>query len=294
MFITKKSLSRRTVLRGLGVSVALPLLDSMIPALKASPSPVRRLGAVYVPNGMSMPYWRPLTAGPLELSPILKPLEPVKDRVLVLSGMDNREAEPLLNEGDGDHSRAQTAFLTGAHAMKASGVRTTLEAGVSMDQIAARQFGRETQIASLELSLEANDLVGQCEDGYGCAYSATLAWKDANTPLPMETDPRAVFERLFGAAGSTEREARLRGFRRDQSLLDSVSDELAALRRVIGSSDRSKLNGYLDSVRDIQRRVREQFLKNIADDYFVAGFERGDEWSQYLFSPGASRVHQTD
>jgi len=161
-----------------------------------------------------------------------------------------------LNEGDGNHSRAQAAFLTGAHAMKASGVRTTLEAGVSMDQIAARQFGRETQIASLELSLEANDLVGQCEDGYGCAYSATLAWKDANTPLPMETDPRAVFERLFGATGSTEREARLRGFRRDQSLLDSVSDELAALRRVIGSSDRSKLNGYLDSVRDIERRIQ--------------------------------------
>ncbi|HEV2200781.1 MAG TPA: DUF1552 domain-containing protein [Bryobacteraceae bacterium] len=256
MIITKKSLSRRTVLRGLGVSVALPLLDSMIPALKASPSRVKRFGAVYVPNGMSMPYWRPPTAGPLELSPILKPLEPVKDRVLVLSGMDNREAEPLLNEGDGDHSRAQAAFLTGAHAMKASGVRTTLEAGVSMDQIAARQFGRETQIASLELSLEANDLVGQCEDGYGCAYSATLAWKDANTPLPMETDPRAVFERLFGATGSTEREARLRGFRRDQSLLDSVSDELAALRRVIGSSDRSKLNGYLDSVRDIERRIQ--------------------------------------
>jgi Protein of unknown function (DUF1552) len=256
MFITKKSLSRRMVLRGLGVSVALPLLDSMIPALKASPSPIKRFGAVYVPNGMSMPYWRPPAAGPLELSPILKPLEPVKDRVLVLSGMDNREAEPLLNEGDGDHSRAQTAFLTGAHAMKASGVRTTLEAGVSMDQIAARQFARETQIASLELSLEANDLVGQCEDGYGCAYSATLAWKDANTPLPMETDPRAVFERLFGATGSTEQEARLRGFRRDQSLLDSVSDELTSLRRVIGGSDRSKLSGYLDSVRDIERRIQ--------------------------------------
>lgn len=256
MIITKKSLSRRMVLRGLGVSVALPLLDSMIPALKGSPSRVKRLGAVYVPNGMSMPYWRPPAEGPLELSPTLKPLEPVKDRVVVLSGMDNREAEPLLNEGDGDHSRAQAAFLTGAHAMKASGVRTTLEAGVSMDQIAARQFGRETQIASLELSLEANDLVGQCEDGYGCAYSATLAWKDANTPLPMETDPRAVFERLFGATGSTEREARLRGFRKDQSLLDSVSDELAALRRVIGNSDRSKLNGYLDSVRDIERRIQ--------------------------------------
>ena len=256
MIITKKSLSRRTLLRGLGASISLPLLDSMVPALTAAPARARRLGAVYVPNGMSMPYWRPRNAGPLELSPILKPLAAVKDQVLVLSGMDNREAEPILNEGDGDHSRAQAAFLTGAHAMKASGVRTTLEVGVSMDQIAARHFGKETQLASLELSLEANDLVGQCEDGYGCAYSATLAWQDRNTPLPMETDPRAVFERLFGATGSTEREARLRGLRKDQSILDSVTEELTGLRRVIGGSDRSKLDGYLDSVRDIERRIQ--------------------------------------
>ena len=142
MIITKKSLSRRTVLRGLGAGIALPLLDSMVPALTAAPAQARRLGAVYVPNGMSMPYWRPRNAGPLELSPTLKPLAAVRDQVLVLSGMDNREAEPILNEGDGDHSRAQAAFLTGAHAMKASGVQTTLEVGVSMDQIAARHFGK--------------------------------------------------------------------------------------------------------------------------------------------------------
>jgi hypothetical protein len=162
----------------------------------------------------------------------------------------------LLNEGDGDHSRSQTAFLTGAHAHKASGKNTTLNAGVSMDQIVARQLGKETQLASLELSLESNDLVGQCEDGYGCAYSATIAWRDATTPLPMEANPRAVFEHLFGASDSTEREARLRRLRADRSLLDSVAEELAGLRRTLGRGDRSKLAGYLDSVRDIERRIQ--------------------------------------
>jgi uncharacterized protein DUF1552 len=260
MIITKKSLSRRAVLHGLGASVALPLLDSMVPAFASAVSggklPVKRLGAVYVPNGMSMRKWLPTTDGALEITPILTPLMPVQDSVLLLSGMANHEARPLLNEGDGDHSRCQAAFLTGAHARKAAGKNTTLEVGMSMDQIAARQLGKETQLASLELSLEANDLVGQCEDGYGCAYSATLAWRDAHTPLPMETNPRAVFEHLFGAAGSTEREARLRGFREDRSILDSVGEELSSLQRTLGGGDRSKLAGYLDSVRDIERRIQ--------------------------------------
>ena len=197
MVITKKCLSRRTMLRGLGATIALPLLDGMVPAFTAvratAAGPVKRLGAVYVPNGMSMPRWLPATEGRLELTPILEPLAPVRDRVLLLSGMDNHEAKQLLNEGDGDHSRCQAAFLTGAHARKAAGKDTTLHVGVSMDQLAARHLRADTQLASLELSLESNELVGQCEDGYGCAYSATLAWRDANTPLPMETNPRAVF-----------------------------------------------------------------------------------------------------
>jgi len=256
MVITKKSLSRRTVLRGIGAAIGLPLLDGMVPAFAAAPAAVKRLGAVYCPNGMSMPFWTPKAEGNLELSPIMAPLAPVRDRVLVLSGMANKDAYPLLNEGDGDHSRAQTAFLTGAHAHKASGRNTTLNAGVSMDQIVARESKKETQLASLELSLESNDLVGQCEDGYGCAYSATLAWRDANTPLPMEPNPRAVFEHLFGTTGSTEREVRLRSLRRDRSILDSVSDELTDLQRQLGRGDRSKLAGYLDSVRDIERRIQ--------------------------------------
>ena len=247
MVITKKCLSRRTVLRGLGAGIALPLLDGMVPAFAAirhtAARPVRRLGAVYVPNGMSMARWLPATEGSLELTPILSPLASVRDRVLVLSGMDNSAAKQLLNEGDGDHSRWQAAFLTGAHARKASGTNTTLHVGVSMDQLAAHELRADTQLASLELSLEANELVGQCEDGYGCAYSATLAWRDASTPMPMETNPRAVFEHLFGAVGSTESEARLRALRRDRSILDSVREELTDLQRVLGRGDRSKLAG---------------------------------------------------
>ena len=260
MVITKKYLSRRTMLRSIGATIALPLLDGMVPALTAmratAARPVKRLGAVYVPNGMSMARWRPATVGSLELTPILAPLAPVQDQVLVLSGMANEEAKQWLDEGDGDHSRCQAAYLTGAHAKKASGANTTLDVGVSMDQLAARELRADTQLASLELSLEANELVGQCEDGYGCAYSATLAWQDANTPLPMETNPRAVFEHLFGAVGSTGREARLRALKADKSILDSVNAEITDLQRRLGRGDRSKLAGYLDSVRDIERRIQ--------------------------------------
>jgi len=260
MVITKKCLSRRTMLRGLGASIALPLLDGMVPAFAAirntAARPVKRLGAVYVPNGMSMARWLPPSEGALEMTPILSPLAPVQDQLLVLSGMANKEAKQRLDEGDGDHSRCQAAYLTGAHAVKASGTNSTLEVGVSMDQLAARELRDDTQLASLELSLEANELVGQCEDGYGCAYSATIAWRDANTPLPMQTDPRAVFEHLFGAVDSTEPAARARALRRDRSILDSVNAEITDLRRQLGRGDRSKLAGYLDAVRDIERRIQ--------------------------------------
>ena len=260
MVITKKHLSRRTMLRGLGAGIALPLLDGMVPAFAAirntAARPIKRVGAIYVPNGMSMARWLPPTEGALEITPVLSPLTPVKDQLLVLSGMANKEAKQRLDEGDGDHSRCQAAYLTGAHAVKASGANTTLEVGVSMDQIVARDLRDDTQLASLELSLEANELVGQCEDGYGCAYSATIAWRDANTPLPMQTDPRAVFEHLFGAVDSTEPAARARALRRDKSILDSVNAEIADLQRQLGRGDRSKLAGYLDSVRDIERRIQ--------------------------------------
>lgn len=260
MISTKKHMSRRTVLRGLGATIALPLLDGMIPAFAAirqtAAKPVRRLAAVYLPNGMSMASWTPVGEGTaFELSPILEPLAPFRDRLLVLSGMCNKEADSLPGEGDGDHSRAQAGYLTGAHAKK-TGSGADIEAGVSMDQIAAREFGKQTQLASLELALESYDLVGQCEDGYGCAYSATIAYRTAKTPLPMEANPRAVFERLFGITDSTDRQARLAQIRRDRSILDVVTEQLADLERGLGQGDRTRLTEYLESIRDVERRIR--------------------------------------
>jgi len=260
MISTKKHMSRRTVLRGLGATIALPLLDGMVPAFAAmrqtAAKPVRRFAAFYLPNGMSMASWTPSGEGKtFEFSPILEPLAPFRDRLVVVSGMCSKEADPLPGEGDGDHSRAQAGFLTGAHAKK-TGSGADIEAGISMDQIAAREFGKETQLASLELALESYDLVGQCEDGYGCAYSATIAWRNAKTPLPMEADPRAVFERLFGVSDSTDRGARLAQIRRDRSILDMVTGQLADLERVLGQGDRTRLTEYLDSIRDVERRIQ--------------------------------------
>lgn len=260
MISTKKHMSRRAILRGLGATIALPLLDGMVPAFAAmrqtAARPVRRFGAFYLPNGMSMASWTPSGEGTaFELSPILEPLAPFRDRLVVVSGMCNKEADPLPGEGDGDHSRAQAGFLTGAHAKK-TGSGADIEAGISMDQIAAREFGKETQLASLELALESYDLVGQCEDGYGCAYSATIAWRNAKTPLPMEADPRAVFERLFGVSDSTDRGARLAQIRRDRSILDMVTGQLADLERVLGQGDRTRLTEYLESIRDVERRIQ--------------------------------------
>ena len=258
-FITKKHIPRRTVLRGLGATIALPFLDSMVPALAAirqsAASPVRRLCAIYVPNGMQMRSWTPAAEGnAFDLTPILQPLAPFRDQMLVLSNLCNKEADSLPGEGDGDHSRAQAAFLTGAHAKKTGGA--DIEAGTSMDQIAAQELGQHTQLASLELAMESYDLVGQCEDGYGCAYSATIAWRNATTALPMEANPRRVFERLFGVTDSTDRRARLAQIRRDQSILDAVKEQVADLQRKLGPSDRARVREYVDSIRDIERRIR--------------------------------------
>jgi uncharacterized protein DUF1552 len=260
MISTKTHMSRRTVLRGLGATIALPLLDGMVPAFaaiqKTAAKPVRRFGAFYLPNGMSMASWTPTGDGStFEFSPIMEPLTPFRDRLVVLSGMCSKEADPLPGEGDGDHSRAQAGFLTGAHAKK-TGSGADLEAGISLDQIAAKEFGKETQLASLELALESYDLVGQCEDGYGCAYSATIAWRNAKTPLPMEADPRAVFERLFGVSDSTDRQSRLSQIRRDRSILDMVTGQLGDLERILGPGDRTRLAEYVDSIRDVERRIQ--------------------------------------
>ena len=210
MFISKMALPRRTVLRGLGAALALPLLDSMVPALTAlsrtAAAPVRRMGVFFVPNGMSMPYWSPKAEGALtELPPTLKPLKPFKDRLLMLGGLDDEAAN--LVKGGGDHARSAGTFLTCVPYKLTAGA--DVFAGVSMDQLAAQELGKATEIASLELGIESNAMLGSCDGGASCAYTNTIAWRTPTTPLPPENDPRAVFERLFGTSGSTDQAARV-------------------------------------------------------------------------------------
>jgi hypothetical protein len=260
MFLSRLHLPRRAFLQGLGATIALPLLDGMVPALTAlgqtAARPVRRLGIVYAPNGMNIWRWKPATEGPdFELTPVLEPLAPFRGRLLVLSGMSNQQADAVPGEGGGDHSRGQAAFLTGVHAKKTQG--PDFQAGVSMDQIAARELGNETQLASLELALESNDLVGGCELGLSCAYTGTLSWRGPTSPVPVEIDPRAVFERLFGSSDTTDPKARLERLQTERSILDSVTSDLQRLQRRVGSSDRSKVADYLEAVRDIERRIQK-------------------------------------
>ena len=257
MFITKKYLPRRTVLRGLGAAIALPLLDGMVPALTAqrrtAAAPVRRFGVFYVPNGMSMPYWFPKEEGPLAaLPPTLQSLSAFKDRVLLCGGLDDESAN--LVKGGGDHARSAGTFLTCVPFKITSGA--DVFAAISMDQIAARELSKETQLASLELGIESNAMVGNCDGGASCAYTNTIAWRTPTTPLPIENDPRAVFERLFGTTGSTDPEARMERLRRDRSILDAVGGELKGLELILGPGDQIKLDEYLDALRDIERRIQ--------------------------------------
>ena len=252
MIITRKALPRRTVLRGLGASLALPLLDGMVPAFaalrKTAAAPVKRLGVVYVPNGMMMNHWTPRTEGAgFDLPAILEPLQPFRRHIQVLSGMHGVDSE-------GPHARSSTRFLTGVGAKPDNG--SNLSAGVSMDQLAGRALGRETQLATLELALDGRDFAGSCDDGFSCAYTNTIVWANDTTPLPMENDPRVVFERLFGDSGSTDPAIRQARRRKDASLLDSVTERAGALSRELGARDRAKLDQYLDAVRDVERRIQ--------------------------------------
>ena len=251
MIITKKAIPRRTMLRGLGASLALPLLDGMVPAFTAlrdtAANPVRRLGIVYVPNGMMMDHWTPATeGGGFDFPTILKPLEPFRDDVQLLSGMHGVDAE-------GPHARASTRFLTGVASLRDDG--SNLRAGISMDQIAGRVLGRETQLATLELAIDGRDFAGSCDDGFSCAYTNTISWANETTPLPMENNPRAVFERLFGDSGTDPAVRRAR-LEKDASLLDSVTERARYLSRQLGSADQAKLDQYLEAVRDIERRIQ--------------------------------------
>ncbi len=250
-------LSRRLVLRGMGATLALPVLDAMVPALtaqsKTAAAPVRRLGVFYVPNGMSMPYWFPKSEGPLEaMPPTLKSLAAFKDRVLLCGGLADEPANRV--RGGGDHARSAGTFLTGVPFKLTSGA--DVYGSVSMDQIAARQLAKETQLASLELGIESNAMLGSCDGGASCAYTNTVAWANETTPLPIENDPRAVFERLFGTSGSTDRGARLARIEQDRSILDFVNEQLGGLRSRIGPTDKARVTEYLESVRDVERRIQ--------------------------------------
>lgn len=251
MTMRRITLPRRTVLRGGGAALALPLLDAMVPALGAAPAPVPRLGFFYVPNGMQMARVVPKTVGRDYAMPItLRPLEPLRDRMVVVTGLANSEADPR-ELGAGPHARANAAWLNGVRPKHTEGA--DVEAGKTLDQYAADAIGAETPLRSLEVALEPNYMVGNCESGYSCVYQNTIAWRTPTAPLVMENNPRAVFERLFGEAGSAGERARR--IRRRRSLLDSVLGEMATLRRDLGPADRADVDLYLASVRDVEQRL---------------------------------------
>src|ERR1700693_1091816 len=233
--VTRKSIPRRTFLRGTAATLALPLLDAMTPAFATPTARPIRMAFIEVPNGIMMDKWTPATEGAdFALTPVLEPLAEFRDRMLVLSGLDQGQSKGLPFEIGGDHPRACTAWLTGAHAKMTSGA--DLRAGISVDQIAAREFGKYTQLASLEIGLESAEIVGACECGYGCAYYNTISWRNDTTPLPMENRPRAIFERLFGDAGGTDPKARLALRQDDRSILDAVTQDVRRLRGKLGGA----------------------------------------------------------
>lgn len=251
MIITKKSLPRRTFLRGAGATLALPLLDAMTPAATAwakSPArPARRLGFVFMPMGCDLGRWTPPGETLDELSPILAPLKPVKDEVAVLANMELENAYP------GTHATSNAAFLSAARAKRTESTDYFL--GTTVDQVAAKHIGQTTQLPSLELAMDLLEIVGQCDNGYACVYQNNLSWSSPTTPLPAEAHPRIVFETLFGDGGSaTDRQAALR---RRASLLDVVRGDIRRLKREVGPADRERIDGYLDTVREVERRIQK-------------------------------------
>ncbi len=252
MIFKKVALPRRTFLRGTGVALALPLLDAMVPALTAiadtpaNPARLRRLGFVYMPMGCDVTRWTPPGDTLDQLSPSLSPLARVKDKVTIISNLELRNAYP------GTHATSNASFLSAAKAKRTES--TDYHLGTTVDQIAARQIGQDTQLPSLELSMDLLSVVGQCDNGYACVYQNNLSWSSPTTPLPAEAHPRIVFENLFGEEGSAaERRAALK---KRASLLDSVVDEFTHLQKSLGPGDRDRVNQYLDSVRDVERRIQ--------------------------------------
>ncbi|HZO57222.1 MAG TPA: DUF1552 domain-containing protein, partial [Bryobacteraceae bacterium] len=252
MIVTKKALPRRTLLRGMGATLSLPLLDAMVPSMTAlaatAANPIRRLGFVYVPMGSHITEWTPPGSGNLtELSPSLHSLAPVVDHLTVLTNMELRNAYP------GTHATSNASFLSAATAKWTES--TDYHLGTTVDQVAAKHMGQETRLPSLELAMDLLTTVGQCDNGYACVYQNNLSWSSPTTPLPAEAHPRVAFERLFGEGGSTaDRRAELR---KNASLLDWVREDIARLQSKIGPADKTKVNDYLDSVREVERRIQK-------------------------------------
>ncbi len=252
MIITKKAIPRRTVLRGIGAGLALPLLDGMVPAFAAirnsAANPVRRFGVVYVPNGMAMKHWTPDGEGTgFETTRLLDPIAAYRDQMTLLTGLNG------VPSNAGVHASAATRFLTGVTPAR---TESNLRAGISVDQLLAREFSKHTQLGSLELALDSRDVSGSCDVGFSCTYTNTISWRNETTPLMGENNPRAVFEQLFGDSGSTDPAARLARMQKDQSILDSVTEKIDSLQSGLGANDRLRVNEYLDAVRDIERRIQ--------------------------------------
>ena len=253
MTITKKALHRRTFLRGLGTAVALPLLDAMVPsftAMAATPAnPVRRLGFVYIPMGSNIAQWTPQGVGKIsELSPTLGKLTPFLDQLTVLTNFELKNSY-----SPGNHATSNCGFLSAAKAKMTEG--SDYELATTVDQIAAKHMGKDTQLPSLELAMDLLTPIGNCDNGFACVYQNNLSWSSPTTPLPAEANPRMVFERLFGDGGSAAN--RVTDLRRDGSILDSVTEDIQRLNKEIGPDDRTKVSQYLDTVRELERRIQK-------------------------------------
>ena len=288
MFISKMALPRRTFLRGMGVTLGLPLLDAMVPAASVlantAAKPVRRLGFVYIPNGAVMSQWQPEDDGALKtLSQTLSPLERFKDQVIVPIGLSQKQAE-ALGDGNGEHSRAGTVWLSGVHPKKTEGA--DVRNGTTADQIAAQHIGGDTPLTSLELAMEQTYLIGNCDNGYSCVYTNSISWRSPTTPNPHDTNPRIVFQRMFGDGGSPEQ--RLAQMQQNRSILDWVTEDIAHLQTQLGPSDRNSVNEYLDSVREVERRLHvaeRQHGESVIDlpDRPVGAPESYDEHAKLMF-----------
>jgi hypothetical protein len=255
MRVIRTAMDRRTLLRGAGVALGLPLLEAMIPtSARAAELTKTRLQVFYLPNGMVMQDFVPKEVGAGYTMPsILKPLEPFRDRFTVISGLASKQGT-AMGDGPGDHGRSCAAYLTASHPKKTEGY--DIRAGVSLDQMVARELGRDTTLASLELGIDSPSSLGSCDNGYSCSYTNTISWRTPTTPLPVSNNPRNVFERLFGDGDSLDQASRLAVLRRRASLLDFVMEDAARMSGSIGVHDKQKMDEYLDSIRDVEKRIQ--------------------------------------